>query len=96
MATIEHNLGIKVDHYVIFDQRSAEKLIDAMGGVTIDNPREFGQDDYSDDDVHVVPQYFAEGKHRPRRLRGRGVRPHPRGLDGLRPHRTAAARRRRR
>ena len=38
METIEHNLGIKVDHYVIFDQYSAEGLIDAMGGVTIDNP----------------------------------------------------------
>ena len=60
-ATIEHNLGIKVDHYVIFDQRSAEGLIEAMGGVTIDNPREFGQDDYSDDDVHVVPQHFPLG-----------------------------------
>jgi LCP family protein required for cell wall assembly len=62
MATIEHNLGINIDHYVIFDQRSAEGLIDAMGGVTIDNPRAFGQDDYSDDDVNVVPQYFSLGK----------------------------------
>lgn len=62
MNTIEHNLGIHVDHYVIFDQRSSEKLIDALGGVTVDNPREFGQDDYSDDDVHVVPQHFAKGQ----------------------------------
>jgi LCP family protein required for cell wall assembly len=62
MKTVEHNLGIKLDHYVIFDQRSAEGLIDAMGGVTIDNPRAFGQDNYSDDDVHVVPQSFPLGK----------------------------------
>ncbi len=62
MKTVEHNLGVKVDHYVIFDQRSARGLIDAMGGVTIDNPREFGQDDYSDDDVQVVPQHFPLGK----------------------------------
>jgi LCP family protein required for cell wall assembly len=60
--TIEHNLGIAIDHYVIFDQRSAEGLIDAMGGVTIHNPRAFGQANYSDDDVHVVPQDFPEGK----------------------------------
>jgi LCP family protein required for cell wall assembly len=59
--TIEHNLGIKVDHYVIFDQYTAEKLIDAMGGVTIDNPNAIGQADYSDDDVHVVPQDFPVG-----------------------------------
>jgi LCP family protein required for cell wall assembly len=62
MDTIEHNLGIDVDHYVIFDQYSAKDLIDAMGGVTVDNPVAFGQDDYSDDDVNVVPQYFDEGK----------------------------------
>ncbi len=62
MAAIEHNLGIKLDHYIVFDQRSAEGLIDAMGGVTIDNPRAFGQDNYSDDDVHVVPQAFPTGK----------------------------------
>jgi LCP family protein required for cell wall assembly len=62
MDTIEHNLGIKVDHYIIFDQRSAAALIDAMGGVTIDNPTEFGQEDYSDDDVHVVPQFFPVGR----------------------------------
>jgi len=61
MATIEHNLGIHVDHYVTFDQYSSEKIIDAMGGVTIDNPKAFGQSDYSDDDIHVVPQQFAVG-----------------------------------
>jgi LCP family protein required for cell wall assembly len=61
METIEHNFGIDVDHYIIFDQRSAAALIDAMGGVTIDNPTEFGQEDYSDDDVHVVPQFFPVG-----------------------------------
>ncbi len=60
--TVEHNLGIKIDHYVIFDQYNAKKLIDAMGGVTIDNPVEFGQSNYSDDDVNVVPQLFPEGK----------------------------------
>jgi LCP family protein required for cell wall assembly len=62
METVEHNFGINVDHYVIFDQYNAEDLIDAMGGVTIDNPTAFGQDNYSDDDVHVIPQYFDEGK----------------------------------
>jgi polyisoprenyl-teichoic acid--peptidoglycan teichoic acid transferase len=62
MSTIEHNLGIKIDHYVTFDQYSAEGLINAMGGVTIDNPQDFGQSDYSDDDVHVVPQQFVKGE----------------------------------
>jgi len=61
MATVEHNLGVKVDHYIIFDQRSSAALIDALGGVTIDNPTEFGQANYSDDDVNVVPQHFPAG-----------------------------------
>ena len=60
-ATIQHNLGIKVDYYVVFDQRSAEKLIDAAGGVTVNVKTAFGQDNYSDDDVHVIPQYFPQG-----------------------------------
>lgn len=60
--TIEHNLGIRVDHYVVFDQYNSRKLIDALGGVTIDNPVEFGQDNYSDDDINVVPQFFPQGK----------------------------------
>lgn len=62
METVEHNFGIEVDHYVVFDQYNAKKLIDAMGGVTVDNPVEFGQDDYSDDDINVIPQFFAAGK----------------------------------
>jgi LCP family protein required for cell wall assembly len=62
METIEHNLGIKIDHYIVFDQRSSAALIDSLGGVTIDNPTEFGQDNYSDDDVNVVPQFFPVGE----------------------------------
>ena len=59
--TIDHNLGIKADYYIIFDQRSSARLIDAMGGVTIENPVAFGQENYSDDDVNVIPQFFPEG-----------------------------------
>jgi LCP family protein required for cell wall assembly len=59
--TIEHNLGIHVDHYVVFDQYGAEDVIDAAGGVRVKVGQAFGQEDYSDDDVNVVPQYFEEG-----------------------------------
>jgi anionic cell wall polymer biosynthesis LytR-Cps2A-Psr (LCP) family protein len=62
METIEHNFGIHVDHYVIFDQFNAEKLVDSMGGVSVDNPVEFGQDNYSNDDVNVIPQWFPAGE----------------------------------
>jgi LCP family protein required for cell wall assembly len=61
-ATIEHNLGINVDYYVTFDQYGAEEVIDAAGGVTVNVTQAFGQDDYSSDDVNVVPQYFEQGR----------------------------------
>ncbi len=61
--TVEANLGIKVDYYVVFDVYGAEKLIDAFGGVDVDIPTAIGQADYSDDDVHVVPQEFTPGSH---------------------------------
>jgi LCP family protein required for cell wall assembly len=60
--TIERNLGIHVDYHVVFDQRGAARIIDAAGGVTVHNEQAFGQDDYSDDDINVVPQFFPEGE----------------------------------
>ena len=60
--TVEDNLGIDVDYYITFDQRGAEKIVDAAGGVTVVVRDAFGQDDYSDDDVNVIPQFFPEGK----------------------------------
>lgn len=60
-GTIEGNLGIQVDYYVIFDQRDAAEIIDAAGGVTVNVTAAFGQSDYSDDDVNIVPQYFEVG-----------------------------------
>ena len=59
--TLEQNLGVKVDYYVIFDQRGAAGIIDAAGGVTVVVRRTFGQDNYSDDDINVVPQHFEKG-----------------------------------
>jgi LCP family protein required for cell wall assembly len=60
--TIEHNLGINIDYHVIFDQRGAARVIDSADGVTVFVREEFGQADYSDDDVTVVPQFFPTGK----------------------------------
>jgi LCP family protein required for cell wall assembly len=61
-ATIEENLGIKVDYHIVFDQRGAADIIDAAGGVNVVVREAFGQDNYSDDDVNVVPQFFPEGR----------------------------------
>ena len=61
-ATIEANLGIQIDYYAVFDQRGAADIIDAAGGVTVQVRVAFGQANYSDDDVNVIPQFFEEGK----------------------------------
>ena len=60
--TVENNLGLHVDYYVIFDQRGAARIIDAAGGVTVNAEKAFGQEDYSDDDINVVPQLFPTGE----------------------------------
>ena len=59
---IEQNLGIKVDYHIVFDQRGAAEIIDAAGGVDVFVRPAFGQDNYSDDDVNIVPQFFPEGR----------------------------------
>lgn len=59
---IEENLGIHVDYHIIFDQRDVARIVDAAGGVTVKVGAAFGQDNYSDDDITVVPQFFPEGK----------------------------------
>lgn len=62
IETVEHNLGIRPSHYLVLDVFGAEEMIDAAGGVDVTVERAFGQEDYSDDDVNVVPQFFPEGK----------------------------------
>jgi LCP family protein required for cell wall assembly len=60
--TVEENLGIHVDYHITFDQRDVARIVDAAGGVTVAVGEAFGQDNYSDDDVNVVPQFFPEGR----------------------------------
>lgn len=59
--TIEANLGIHIDYRIVFDQRDAADIIDAAGGVTVNVREAFGQSNYSDDDINVVPQFFEQG-----------------------------------
>ncbi len=59
--TLEHNLGLKIDYYVIFDWQGAARLIDAAGGVTVVVRRTLRDDIYSDDDRTRQPQVFEPG-----------------------------------
>ena len=46
METIEANFGIHIDHYAEVDFAGFEKVIDTVGGVTIDNPYPIKDDEY--------------------------------------------------
>ena len=63
MATAEHTLGIKLDHYVVIDFQGFKKVIDALGGVDVDVPTYLRDDLYSDTELpgDYLPQEFEPG-----------------------------------
>jgi LCP family protein required for cell wall assembly len=63
MATVEHTLGIKIDHYVVIDFQGFKKIIDALGGVDVDVPTYLRDDLYSDTELpgDYLPQEFEPG-----------------------------------
>ncbi len=51
---VSYLMGFPVDNYVIVDLTAFEELIDALGGVTIDVPRDMNYDDpYQDLHIHI-------------------------------------------
>lgn len=51
---VSYLMGFPVDNYVIIDLSAFEELIDALGGVTIDVPRNMDYDDpYQDLHIHI-------------------------------------------
>jgi len=63
MATAEHTLGIKLDHYVVIDFQGFKKVIDSLGGVEVDVPTYLRDDLYSDTELpgDYLPQEFEPG-----------------------------------
>jgi len=63
MATAEHTLGIKLDHYVVIDFQGFKKVIDALGGVDVDVPTYLRDDLYSDTELpgDYLPEEFEPG-----------------------------------
>lgn len=60
-ATIERNLGIPINHYVMVDFLAFEKLIDDLGGIDIEAEKEIYYANYSNDDVHGRELYIPAG-----------------------------------
>jgi len=63
IATTEHTLGIKIDHYVVIDFEGFKKVIDALGGVDVDVPTYLRDDLYSDTEApgDYLPEEFQPG-----------------------------------
>lgn len=47
MDTVQKFLDVPIDHYVSIDMGGFEKLVDAVGGVTVNNTMEFTQDNHT-------------------------------------------------
>jgi LCP family protein required for cell wall assembly len=63
IATVEHTLGIKIDHYVVIDFQGFKEVIDALGGVDVDVPTYLRDDLYSDTELpgDYLPEEFDPG-----------------------------------
>lgn len=61
--TVEHNLGVKIDHYVIIDFEGFRQVIDALGGIDVDVPTYVADPYYSWTELpgDYDPQEFEPG-----------------------------------
>ena len=61
--TVEDFLGIDIDHYVLIDNGSFVKIIDAIGGVDIDVEKRMYYEDPWDDDGGLVIDLYPGEQH---------------------------------
>ncbi|MBI2941022.1 MAG: LCP family protein [Chloroflexi bacterium] len=59
--TIEYNFGVRVHYFARVDFSGFEKLVDAVGGITIDVPRPIKDDEYPDANYGLVRVYIPSG-----------------------------------
>src|SRR4030042_2213974 len=61
--TVEHNLRVKIGHYVIIDFEGFKEVIDALGGIDVDVPTYLYDPTYSDTELpgDFDPQEFEPG-----------------------------------
>ncbi|MGI8857996.1 MAG: LCP family protein [Thermomicrobiales bacterium] len=59
--TIEQNFRIQIDYYAQVDFGGLVKIVDAVGGVTVDNPYPFKDDEYPTPDYQYTRVFFPAG-----------------------------------
>ena len=59
--TIEQNFRIQIDYYAQVDFVGFRKIVDAFGGVTVDNPYPIKDDEYPTEDYQFTRVFFPAG-----------------------------------
>jgi len=60
--TIEHNFGLPIDYYGRLDFGCFERVIDILGGITVDVPEPIRDDRYPDDQYGYMRIYIPAGR----------------------------------
>ncbi len=63
MQTIEYNLGVPVDHYLMVDFNAFIRAIDTLGGITVDVPYDIYDPTFPDMNYGYDPLYIPAGTH---------------------------------
>lgn len=61
IRTIEANFGIPVDNFVTIDFQGFIKMVDTVGGITVDVPYPIKDDEYPDENYRYQRIYFSAG-----------------------------------
>lgn len=61
MSTLEYNLGIHLDHYVLVDFSAVTKGIDTLGGIDLTVPYDINDPEYPDMNYGFDPLYIPAG-----------------------------------
>lgn len=63
MRTVEYNLGVPVDHYVMLDFNAFVRAIDAIGGIDVEVPYDINDPTFPDMNYGYDPLYIPAGPH---------------------------------
>jgi LCP family protein required for cell wall assembly len=63
VKTVEYNFGVKVDYYVRMDFTAFEQIVDAIGGIEINNQEDIADEEYPDGTCGFEPFYLTAGPH---------------------------------
>jgi LCP family protein required for cell wall assembly len=63
MQTVEYNLGVPIDHYLMVDFNAFIRAVDAIGGITVEVPYDVYDPTYPDMNYGYDPLYIPAGTH---------------------------------